>query len=151
MRGVPKAQGQTCWENDGASTKDQGEATSKSVLSSCCRFCLPILNGSGKKETQKETLPVPVLHLIIVKSSAFRSRVWNEYLFVSQHILSNDKLHRPSARTYLRQRRVRCWSRQRVVRTGYETWQGRNSEVCCHQIKWHFVPPLAPHLGEGLK
>ena len=33
MREVPKTQGQTCWANDGASTKDKSEGTAKSVPS----------------------------------------------------------------------------------------------------------------------
>ena len=70
----------------------------KSILSSSCRFCLPILHCSGKRETQKERLPVRILDLLVFKSSAFRSLVWNGYLFVSQHILWNDKSNGPSAR-----------------------------------------------------
>ena len=72
----------------------------KSILSSSCRFCLPILHCSGKREIQKERLPMRILDLLIFKSSPFRSRVWNRYLLVSQHILWNDISDGPSPRLF---------------------------------------------------
>ena len=59
MRGVPKTQDQTCWTNDGGSTEDQADGTSKTVLSS---FCLIVLAHSSlfrERETQKETIRIP--------------------------------------------------------------------------------------------
>ena len=52
----------------------------KEPLKAFCKvagFCWPIHHGSGKRETRQET-PVPI-NLLIVESSAFRSRICNEY------------------------------------------------------------------------
>ena len=65
------------------------------------------------------------LKIVIVESSAFRSRIWYG------------------------QRRRFYWSRQRVARAGYETRQLR---LAMQYIKqWHFNPNLAPHVGEVYK
>ena len=65
MRGVPKMQDQTCWTNDDESTENQADGTSKTVLSSFCRILLAHSSLFRERETQKETICIPV-HLLIV-------------------------------------------------------------------------------------
>ena len=59
MRGVPKTQGQTCWTNDGGSTEDQADGTSKTVLSRFFRILLAHSSLFRERETQKETIRIP--------------------------------------------------------------------------------------------
>ena len=134
--------------NDGASAKDQSEGTSRSVLSSSCRFCWPILHGSGRGKRRKKRylcLFTCLLSRTVHLEVAFGKDTGSTHFRMincrglPQEVISDNGGNVVGGDKELREL-VKKLDKNKI----------QNSAADQH-IKWHFNPPLAPHFGEYMK